>query len=255
MKSILLILAVSLSASLAKAADTLIVSDIDDTLKISQVRDTLGKIGSAFETDRTFIGMSQMLAVLQGPATQMVYLSAAPDWLMRSSHTELLRKGGFPQGLLILRNGERKEVYKLEKIRQLISQTNPRSVFLFGDDGEIDGAVYEQVIKENPTRQVIAWIHNIYQTPVAAFKYSNVLRPYVTPVEISYDLLSLNLVNTTAVGQIQKFVLSALPTDDDREKSGPQVIPSWARCPVVPKFLRPQMQPQLIKSLTEKCSK
>lgn len=66
---------------------TIVVSDIDDTLKISYVRSLTDKVLNAPRTDLVFAGMPEPFLALQNRGdVEFIYLSNAPTWLMTEAH-------------------------------------------------------------------------------------------------------------------------------------------------------------------------
>lgn len=201
------ILSSTLFASLASAGQTqrpiLIISDIDDTIKVSGVLTPL-VLARALDHNTPFAGMASLyqLIVNQNPNfTKVFYLSNAPKEVlglepMRESHQALLDTHKFPQGELILRDSLLDEGFKNRTISNLVKQHNPAFVFFFGDNGEKDVYTYEKATAELKSLGIgsLTYIHQVYSSVEGSF-YSGQgqsLRPsqigYATAVEVAIDL-------------------------------------------------------------------
>ena len=181
------ILVVCLFAVVANSR-VLVVSDIDDTLKISQVRSTLGSVLNAGRTDVVFAGMPQLLRSLQeGPRAdiEFVYLSNAPHWLMAESHSAFLNEHQFPKGRVFLRGFlDDSRHFKSRVLDQLAKEDPKQVIVLVGDNGERDPVFFAEFIHRHPGLRIKSFVHSIYATNVEQFQFNSSIRPYAT----AYDL-------------------------------------------------------------------
>lgn len=147
------------------SSKVLVVSDIDDTLKISHVLSSTNRYLYAFQTDRVFKGMPEVYHAIQRSKqnVKFVYLSNAPRKLMSYSHTQFLSQNNFPQGNIILREDISDEVFKLKTLRDLIKSENPRTVVLLGDNAENDIYFYMQISKEFSQITFFTYIRTLYK--------------------------------------------------------------------------------------------
>ena len=88
-------------------AQTLLISDIDDTVKVSHIRSLKGAVSNAFRTNNIFKGMADLYkSVAKDSGAKIIYLTNAPEKILGYSHTRTLKNGRFPKGELLLRNLE-----------------------------------------------------------------------------------------------------------------------------------------------------
>ena len=136
-------------ALLVPAQGLSVISDIDDTVKVTQVRDQqqmlLNTFARAFEA---VPGMAQHYRDLaRNPQTRFHYLSSSPIQLLPAL-ADFLRDAGFPPGSMHLResttwrtlipgNGESR-AHKLAAIGRLMEDFRERRFLLVGDSGELD---------------------------------------------------------------------------------------------------------------------
>jgi phosphatidate phosphatase APP1 len=155
-----------------------IISDIDDTVLITQATSKVKLLSNTFLrnylTQQEVPGMSTLYrAIHYGPqgdgydATHFV--SSSPSHLYRRIN-QFLQYRQFPEGSIDLKRiGLGKtadslfdhEGYKLGKIRRIFETFPKRRYVLFGDSGEHDPEIYRQIAQEYPGRVVGVYIHNV----------------------------------------------------------------------------------------------
>ena len=140
-----------------------VISDIDDTVKVTQVRDQqqmlLNTFARAFKAVPGMAGHYQRLA--RNPQTRFHYLSSSPIQLLPPLH-DFLRDSGFPLGSMHLREsttlrtlipGEgESRAHKLSGIARLMEDFPQRRFLLVGDSGELDPEIYGEVMRKHPDR-------------------------------------------------------------------------------------------------------
>lgn len=176
-------------------AQTLLISDIDDTIKLANVKNLMSAASYAFDDQSEFTGMSQLynIIVRDNPDTKVVYLSKAPHWLMSRTHRNFLENASFPEGEYIPRSQYSAETHKVMTLREILKRENPKRVILVGDNGEQDAQVYAQIVREFSPQgiQFNQYIHLVYRNESAPGKSSFLTQDqigFVTPIEISLDL-------------------------------------------------------------------
>lgn len=185
----------------AWAAPVVIVSDIDDTLKIAYVKSIPGSIAAAFDTTAVFRGMPALLTALaQTNQAPVYYLSNAPESRMGAKHREFLGNNAFPPGFAILRTDLDKDVHKITNLRLIARKEQPQIMILIGDNGEMDISTYDTFRREFPGIRMVTFIHTIYSKK----KYDDLLAlregqlSFATPVEIYLNAAGLGLLNEPA---------------------------------------------------------
>ncbi len=176
---------------------TLLISDIDDTIKASHVRSLIGKIRYFHREENLISGMNglydQLVNHQHHNNIEIVYLTNAPKWLMEGHHKDFIQYNNFPKGEIYFRETESKNTHKLKTIRKLIEKKSPKRLILIGDNGEMDSYVYDKIYQEYGHRiTILQFIRTTY--PVA---FDDNLMPhqvnFVTPVEICIALAIYNL--------------------------------------------------------------
>jgi phosphatidate phosphatase APP1 len=155
-----------------------IISDLDDTLLISQVTDKSDLLGNTFlknPLQRTAVaGAAQFLArSLAGnprPDTAaMIYLSASPRQLNTPIET-FLAHNGFPRGVLITKKVTNdttsdpitdQVAYKTAKLENIFARLPHVNFVLLGDDGEKDPEIFHAIRTRYPERVRKVYIRRV----------------------------------------------------------------------------------------------
>lgn len=249
--------------------ETILITDMDDTIKNSHVLDSDSTIANAFLPKQAFLGMPDLYESLLADkkVDEIVYLSNAPKWLMYPFHKRFLRKEGFPNGRLILNLTLSKKNHKLNSIRNIVKNENPKELILVGDNGEHDTEVYATIAKEYPALKMTTYIHQVYSQ--IGF-HNNVGKPleenqigFATALDLSAMLLDSNkLTEDSYIKIVNDNVITALEEGNYRERGGPIMFPAWLDCrdfKVIELPVRKDLNVDLIagfnKKLSDRCSR
>lgn len=182
----------SLLLSFNSYAKTLIISDVDDTIKVTNVLSKTSRIANALLSKKAFSGMSELYQELNENDTSIYYLSGSPT-LIKSRVDRFLQYNQFPQedNLILKKEKASTYDYKLTNIRKLIKEINPDKLILIGDDTEYDPEVYDTVSKENEGKVESIYIRAIQNRKLP----ENVLiKNFISSVEIAaFELIKGNL--------------------------------------------------------------
>jgi phosphatidate phosphatase APP1 len=141
----------------APNAPLLLISDLDDTIKISHTQSKLITVYRGLFRTSAFAGMAQLYAELLAfhPESRFCLVSSSPPQIRRKIEF-FLTKNGFPKGRIILRDWIRQSSivkYKLGSILAMVEEADPGcAVVLIGDDTEHDPEVFARVAKRFPER-------------------------------------------------------------------------------------------------------
>lgn len=224
--------------SFSVSAQTLMVSDVDDTIKVAHVPDLMEAAKWAFKVDSRFAGMTHLYSLIkdENPDLHLVYLSNAPNWLMGSTHRKFLERGLFPEGLYINRTDYSKEVHKLTHLRALIEKIQPKKVILVGDNGERDPSIYAQIVKEYGDRgiefyQYIRILYpkaSFFSTKGAALEVNQV--GFVSPLEMSLELEKAHLLSSESVSLLVENLAVPIMKQNPRVLDGEVAFPPFVKC-------------------------
>lgn len=220
--------------SLPGRASILVISDIDDTLKVSKAPDLIAAAEYAPLIDSTFTGMTELLQLLvQKNSAEIVYVSNAPMILMQEIHLEFLNFNQFPDGDVYHRDSIFDPNHKIPTIKEIIRQKRPSQVILIGDNGEQDPVIYQQIQSAFPRIPMRSLIHQVFSvrgldyraTPLAAGQV-----PYVTSVDLAGELAGFGFLSES---DYQNFVEAVVPRILSEKKGqfyGPLAFPEWKDC-------------------------
>lgn len=220
-----LLLVFSLNFNLA--AKTVVLSDIDDTLKVAHVHSTWGKLTRAFNTEVVFTGMPQLFTALEesGKVDSFYYLSNAPKKLMGRSHSKFVSRHSFPTGTLWLRGDHSDQEHKLFHLRKLAREVKPTTIILFGDNGEWDSDFYHTFEKEFPSIRMITFIRYLYADGPLAVGQSS----FVTALGPYLELQSKGFIKAN-LKQEQLIARQIIASERDSSYD-PVVFPAFLNCP------------------------
>lgn len=161
------------AVELIESAGVSVISDIDDTIKISGVADRSTLLRNTFL--RPYVPVPGMAAAYRSWAERsgasFHYVSASP-WQLYEPLAEFLDSAGFPAGPLELKPFRWKderffdllaapETYKRPVIEELLAALPGRSFVLVGDSGEQDPEIYAALARQHPGRIVKILIRDL----------------------------------------------------------------------------------------------
>ena len=193
----------------------LIVSDIDDTIKISHVLDRPDALLKAARTSNLFLGSNYFYQFLyekyKNIGVEFVYLSTAPRFLMETSHSNFLKHNNFPGGSLILPSSLMQiHNHKINTLREILNARHYQQVILIGDNGERDIEIYDQIKNEFPGFQYLTFIHQVYFTQAEEHQGKALLPMqvgFVTPIEIAISLKEKDLLSQIDLVNIENKLI------------------------------------------------
>jgi len=172
---------------LMQPSAVLVVSDIDDTIKVTEVRDKRAVLRNTFL--RPYVAVEGIADRYRGwteNGAQIIYLSASP-WQLYPELHRFLVESQFPDSAMELKRVRFKdrslaelfaspEDYKLPKLRKLIEEQPGRPIVLVGDSGEKDPEIYGQVARQYPDRIRKIFIRDVTNDPVDSPRYQQAFR-------------------------------------------------------------------------------
>ncbi len=218
----------------AASAQTIVISDIDDTLRPQYVQDLSDSAKYVFDKDSLFMGMSELLnVVVQDTNARMFYVSRAPEWLMGHTHTEALERGGFPSGVYFPRTVYSKDEHKIRVIVQILDKTHPTDVIMLGDNGEVDPDVYSTIAQAYPKIRFHQFIRDAYNTPKFGGEGSSLSlgqQYFVTPVEVALELNKRGFLKNSSVQLLVDYLVPRIVAETGKPKRGIMAFPYFVEC-------------------------
>ena len=231
-------LSIFLISTFAQAAGPIVISDIDDTIKLAHIPSKLGTLTRGLDIESRFLGMAELYQLIQfdQPEAQFFYVSKAPEFIMKEVHGEFLRLGGFPQGVYKgFANETSRSIHKVSVIRKIIETEKPEHLILIGDNGEQDSQVYQQIRREFPHLQYTILIRQLYSlSPLDNDQQGNRIEegqhPFLTPIEASLLLQQEGLLTARNTSALIKWIAPALIAEVPFQKWGVLAFPEFIDC-------------------------
>lgn len=155
------------------SAEIAVVSDIDDTIIVTNVRHPLQRAATFFLTDSRvrlpFEGVAAFYRALHRGKNPIFYVSSSP-WNLYEHLSVLFSKHDIPKGPMLLRDwGISREgfaplgghAHKQRKVNQLVSDHPALPFVLVGDSGQEDARHYVAVAEHHPGRVRVIYIRDV----------------------------------------------------------------------------------------------
>ena len=198
----------------------MVISDVDDTIKITNSGDALQGAWRGLFTKDVFPAMPELYKAWAKDGATLHFVTASPS-LLEKKIKELLAHYEVPYATLVLRRNifESKLKYKVRSISQIMDRYPEEEVVLVGDDVGQDPEVFQELQKLYPGR-----VLSIYIRPVEARDIPLDQIPYVTTFDIvneehqerrlSYSMM-LNTARLVVAGDASKLFpkFAWCPTD------------------------------------------
>jgi hypothetical protein len=164
-------------ARLIAATGVSIISDIDDTLKITDVHSRQHLLANTFLHEfRAIDGMSDRFRMWHDEGAVFHYVSSSP-WQLFDPLADMLLAERFPVGSFHLRSFNLREHMlrrlllirrrgKSTAIRSILRRFPNRQFVLIGDSGERDPEIYGQVARKHPEQVCSIYIRQLPHSPL-----------------------------------------------------------------------------------------
>ena len=151
-----------------------IISDIDDTVKISNVTERRTLLENTFLLDFVAApGMAGFYREWSAEDTGLHFVSSSP-WQLYEPLREFLDRSGFPWATFSLKSVRFRDDTLLDlfkkgtetkpvAIKEILDRYPGRRFVLIGDSGEQDPEVYASLLRERPDQVVKVYIRNVTQ--------------------------------------------------------------------------------------------
>jgi len=211
-------------SSISAFAGFKIVSDIDDTVKLTHVRSNVDAAKNGIFGNKTFLGMAELYQELSSSSKEsqaMVFVSGSPQSLKGSLSDMLVGEKGFPDAEFYLKNwikdGSTKD-FKVSAFKKIAAQS-PLPMILLGDDTEHDPQAFVEFIASQPKERVLAaYVHQVHGETLPAG-----VTPYVTAMDVALLEMSVGRLTAEQVERIGNRMLAQWDPE--------LLFPDYKRCP------------------------
>lgn len=222
----MLLFVFSVFSTLARADNPfIIISDVDDTVKITNVLHFHKMVKNAVASESVFAGMPELYQQLLGnnsPAERLWFLSGSPR-IMNHKVKEMLKDTHFPDHELNLRTGKQifKDIFKY-KTKEMKKRygTSKANFILIGDDTEKDPETYTTFSAPRPKQVLAIYIPRITERALPSGSTS-----FVTAYDIAMHEYVSGRLNEAQAVVVGKAVLDAKDQN---------FLPGFQDCPKEP---------------------
>ncbi len=261
-----LLLMIFLIANFSIQAKTLVISDIDDTLKRTNV---LGYFTGGISATNPFIGLPELFNdfLCNEEPTQeaadycrkfrghnhsakrsLIYVTAASGRLQLFGR-EFISRSNFPQVTVVGKDsGEDTLEYKTRTVKEIIQGGEYDEIILIGDNGQHDARAYKAVADFFPNKKITTYIHQVYN-PYGFYKDDEKKGveleegqiAYFTASDLGLEFFSKGLITEKQLISISKEVSKYISSSNDELYE--QVVPEWSSCkPFIANYQRPKVE-------------
>ncbi len=196
-----------------------VISDLDDTIKITDA----GNLGNAtfngLLTENVFTGIPEFFKELREYSGSLHVVSAGPK-LIRGRVSSLLKKFKIQHDGIHMRavpGKEGKLDFKVRTVLEIMNKTSD-DVILLGDDVDLDPEAYAEIIKQHPERILGVYIHMVKDRPIP----ENFTR-YWTSLDLALQENIAGRLDSDSVSAVLRALLE--------ETKLASIIPQFADCP------------------------
>lgn len=214
------LLSFSIGTSAQAASNLLLVSDIDDTLRQTNV---LNMSSLHVLKNEEFAGLSLLYNMLADSIVdKTVYVTGIPEPLEKTSQLFLMMHA-YPSGPIYARNFLTNNTieHKLKSIRKILRKETPKALVLIGDNAEHDPKIYQTIEAEFPG-QSISYIHQLYDLAIPAGQV-----PWLTSVDLSLNMYAVGLITGAQFDVVSRMAMAKLLSTDHEV-----ALPAFAQCRV-----------------------
>ncbi len=205
--------------SINSFAGITVISDLDDTIKITDAGNLRNATYNGVFTEKVFTGMPEFLKMARKYSDSLHVVSAGPK-LIKSRVASLLRKYKIQHDGIHMRaipGKEGKLEFKVRAILEIMSK-DENDVILMGDDVDLDPEVYTEVMNKHPERVLGAYIHTVKNRPISE-KFTR----YWTSLDLA--------LQENIAGRLDNDSVSAVIEPLLKETKLSHIIPKFADCP------------------------
>lgn len=197
----------------------MVISDVDDTVKITNSGSTTQAAWSGLFKKDVFPGMPEMYRAWAAEGAQLHFVTASPT-LIRGKIRELLAHHKIPVASLTLRGNllESKLHFKVREISRIMDKFPSEDVVLVGDDVGKDPEVFVALKAKYGARVLVSYVR-----PVQARDALEGNIPYVTAFDVASEERAMGRLDFLTMGRITLAVMTA-----DKSK----LFPRFTWCPV-----------------------
>jgi hypothetical protein len=216
----MIVLILALCFTLTSWAGVRIISDLDDTVKITHAANPIRMTYHGLFSKRVFAGMPTLYQYMNDKASELVILTASPNPLKKKI-ARTLNKHQIPFDFIIAKkigkDSKSTFDYKYSHIEKQFMSNNDQYILL-GDDVSHDPEIYEAIKEAFPGRVLDIYIRSMRgrDIPAGQIKFIS-----------AYDVAR----NEYFKGRLSLFELKDVGYEVSSEPKDHNIIPKYFHCP------------------------
>ncbi len=188
------------------AAAFWLISDLDDTIKISHTKSKLITVYRGLFRSSAFAGMPELYREMLGDRKDSFFIVSSSPPAIKKKIEYFLTKNHFNAATLVLRDWRQEKSvirFKMKRIFQLIEQA-PCQVILVGDDTQYDPEVFRHAKKKFKDK-----VSAIYVRSIEGRKLPKGCVPFFTAFDVACAELAAGRLRSDQVLKVGEAVLLA----------------------------------------------
>jgi len=218
-----------------RSAELVVVSDIDDTVIVTNVRHPIERAATFFLTDARvrlpFEGVAAFYRALHRGRNPVFYVSSSP-WNLYEHLAALFERHDVPKGPMLLRDwGISREglaplgghAHKQKKVNQLVADHPTLPFVLIGDSGQEDARHYVAIAEHHPGRVRAIYIRDVGRGRSDLDALASEARKHGTELVVIGDSVSAAR-HAASIGLIRDDDIAAVAADRRADESMPSPL-------------------------------
>lgn len=197
-----------------------VVSDLDDTIKVTNTRNFAEATFNALFNTSAYASMPELMDEMASYTNGLFYVSASPKLISSRIRRFFLKNDLTVTGLYarpLSQLGD-KVRFKLAAITEILNMTE-EDLILIGDDAQLDPLIYKTIEEQFPNRVQAVYIHNVYNE---SFETESSTR-YFTAFDIAVSEYLSQRMAFSQVSNIARAILQEIDLS--------KYFPKFAHCP------------------------
>lgn len=224
----------------SQKGEALVIVNVEDTLKITHVRNFWDSLNYAQDPRRQYLGMNAVLNQLaeENPQMRFVYLTQSPALSAGKAEEEFLKNNAFPQGETKTYSSNADKASRLDVLRSVIfeaqSQGPLQRVLLISHNGSSDVEAFHELTKDFQNLDFLSYLHVIYSS-ASHVEPGAWLFPeqtgFVTSMELLLDWEQKGLVGFSSLTRLALSLVPQILDDKASLTEGAELaLPRFVSC-------------------------
>jgi phosphatidate phosphatase APP1 len=213
-----ILLAIILLTPALSWSSFIVISDVDDTVKITNTVNLRRGIWRGVFSSAVFAGTPELYGAWNEQAHGIYFVSASPK-IVHNKIQRMFRRHNIPFSELFTRTKLREDKFdfKVRVITEIVQRYPRFDIVLIGDDIDLDPEVYSEIERRFPEQVVVTYIRPVRRRDKP---YHHV--PYLTAIDVAFNEKNEGRINDEDFAEVLGAVL------EDRRR---RIFPRFLWCP------------------------